>query len=355
MSPNFYSNSCKIPTPEELMQQVVLEPEQASFIQKARQEIKQVLDQKDPRLLLILGPCSIHDIDLALEYAEKVGRLTPLVNDSFLIAMRVYVEKSRTSLGWKGLLYDPFLDGSDRMEEGLRLTRQLLKQLAIMQIPAATEFLDPLLSVYFSDLISWGCIGARTSSSPPHRQLASGLPMAIGFKNSTCGEIQQAVNGALVSSIPHSYLAPDLSGELKQWKTAGNIAPHIVLRGGKQAPNYDTKSIGFAKDLLKKSHLPLRIIVDCSHDNCQRDHQKQFDVFKSTLHQYLEGEEAIRGVVIESNLFEGNQSHPNLETALQYGISITDPCLSWEATEELILWGDRCLKEGRCLCWECEA
>jgi 3-deoxy-7-phosphoheptulonate synthase len=328
-----------LPSPNELKHELPITPQQVEFIDNARSQIVQILNGEDPRILLIVGPCSIHDITAAKEYAIKLRQLIDRLSHTFFILMRVYFEKPRTVLGWKGLLYDPLLDGSYDIETGLHWTRQLLLDLAELQIPAASEFLDPLSPSYFDDLISWACIGARTAESQMHRQMASGLHMPVAFKNSTEGSIEGAVNGILAAASPHSFLGVEENGRLAVKHTLGNPHGHLVLRGGKRKPNYDAHSIAFALESLQKAHLPPRLLVDCSHDNANRNHEQQVHVFQSVMAQRTEGNISIRGVSLESNLYAGSQTLSGDALMLQYGVSLTDPCLDWTTTEQLILWG----------------
>ena len=336
----------QLPSPYELKLEHPINLKQLNFIENTRMQITKVLDNEDPRCLMIVGPCSIHDIQAAAEYAAKLKNLAREVSDTFLVIMRVYFEKPRTTVGWKGILYDPHLDGSQSIHYGLNLTRKLLLELASLEIPAAAEFLDPVSALYFGDLISWGCIGARTSESQTHRQMASGLPMPVAFKNSTAGNIDVAINGVLSASMPHTFIGINEMGKVSMVHTLGNPHCHIALRGGENKPNYDPVSINQALKSLNQANLPLRIIVDCSHDNSNRKHEQQPLVFKSIIHQILEGERNIRGVILESNLFEGNQPMSKDPSNLRYAVSLTDPCLDWAATEQLIRWGYDVLKKA---------
>lgn len=330
-------NGLEIPSPKELKRAYPVTAKQHTFIHKTRETISNILEGKDQRLLLIVGPCSIHDLDAAKEYATKLEKLKRKVGSQFFIIMRTYFEKPRTMFGWKGMLYDPHLDGSNNILEGLKLSRQLLIDLAEMEIPAATEFLDPVVPHFIGDLISWACIGARTTESQIHRQFASGLEMPIAFKNNTSGNIHAAVNGVLSASHPHTFLGINEDGRLTTHHTKGNKDTHIVLRGGDGKPNYDPMSILHALSQLKKHELPARLIVDCSHDNSNRKYEEQVVVFKSVIEQYIAGNHGIRGMILESNLFAGNQALQADKSILKYAVSLTDPCLDWEATEQLIL------------------
>lgn len=347
-----YSEKTLLPTPLELQHELAESQSQREFIAKSRETIKQILNGSDPRLMLIVGPCSIHDPLAAIEYAHKLKDLAHVVSDCFFIVMRFYTEKSRTSRGWKGMLYDPNLDGSHQITTGLRLTRKLLLELATLQIPAAAELLDPFTAPYFSNLLSWGCIGARTCESQPHRLMASGLPFPVAFKNSTSGNIQAAVNGALVASLSHPSIAIQKNGRLGMVQTNGNVDAHVTLRGGIGASNYDPTSIQFTLDALKKAHLPLRMLIDCSHDNSRGNPAQQPVVFQSVLNQIIEGNPYIRGLILESHLFSGNQ--PFVPSALRYAVSITDPCLDWTSTCQLIQEGQRILKQTNACSSTCQ-
>lgn len=331
-------------SPFQIHRQLPISTGQQKFVEESRHTIQQILEGKDSRLLLIVGPCSIHDITAAKEFATKLRTLAYSLSDRFFIAMRVYFEKPRTSQGWKGILYDPRLDGSHDIATGIQWTRQLLLDLAEMGIATGAELLDPFSAHYFGDLLAWGCIGARTAASPTHRQMASGLPMPIAFKNSTDGNIETAVNGILCAVEPHSYIGMNMKGQLSAVETTGNSHGHIVLRGGRKQPNYDPESIAHALDLLKKVNLAQRLLVDCSHDNSVRNHENQIPVFKSVVHQVIEGNRSIRGMLIESNIHAGNQPFSTKPSERKYAVSLTDPCLSWASTEQLLQWGYATLK-----------
>jgi len=325
-------------SPNELQQELPATRGQLSFIERSRQQIKQVLDGQDSRLLLIVGPCSIHNITAAKEYANKLRVLSGQISDTFMIVMRVYLEKPRTNMGWKGLLYDPNLDGSYDIETGLKVSRQLLLDLADLEVPVATEFLDPSIPYYLGDLISWGCIGARTTSSQIHRQMASGLSMPIAFKNNTDGNVSAAIHGVMAAAEPHTFLGPNESGRIGISYTKGNPHCHVVLRGGEAAPNYHESAIHEALKQLEQLGLPSRLIVDCSHDNSNKKHEQQPHVFRAVLEQYLAGNHRIRGMILESNLLSGSQDHSTTPEELHPSVSLTDPCLDWATTEYLIQW-----------------
>lgn len=328
-----------LPAPAEIKQQLPISTEQLQFINRARQQIANILDGNDNRLLLIVGPCSIHDSEAALDFARKLQKLAAEVSDTFYIVMRTYFEKPRTTLGWKGMVYDPGLNGSNDIAAGLRHSRHLLLNLADMQLPAATEFLDPAVPRYIGDLISWACIGARTAESQIHRQFASGLPMPVAFKNNTSGNIDIAVKGVLAASSPHSFFGIDDSGRLSIVHTTGNPYAHIALRGGEHRPNFNEESVGYAAQQLAKHRLRQRIIIDCSHDNSSRCHENQKDVFSAVIRQSLAGNGAIRGLALESHLNGGSQEMTIDPSRLRYAVSLTDPCLDWASTEALIQAG----------------
>lgn len=334
--PNF-GNFSQLPSPKDLHTLFPTTPSTKEFIENSRAEIISLLQPGAPRHLMIVGPCSIHDRDSALAYAEKIKSLPEEVHETLLIVMRVYSEKPRTVTGWKGMLYDPHLDGSHDMATGLKLVREILTDIASMKIPTATEFLEPLSALYYSDLISWGCIGARTAESQVHRQLASGLSMPIAFKNSTCGNIEIAVQGMIAAREPHSFLGVAENGMISTVTTEGNAHCHLILRGGETGPNYDPLTIGKALRYLEEYGLPQSLIVDCSHDNSRRRHEQQAVVFDDVLHQILGGNQSIRGMMLESHLYSGSQSFPQNREEIQFGISLTDPCIDWSTTEKLIL------------------
>lgn len=341
------SRTFPIKTPVQLKQQLPLSIEQQAFIEQSINETNEILSGRSSKLLLIVGPCSIHNLDAALEFSRRLKTISDEVKDIFHVLMRVYFEKPRSTLGWKGLLYDPFLDGSCDIETGMQWTRKLLLELTDMGMPAAAEFLDPISSNYFGDLITWCCIGARTATSPLHRQMASGLAMPAAFKNSIDGNIKNAVDGVIAARAPHTYIGMDGSGRVCSIETTGNQNAHIVLRGGEQHSNYDPISIKKALDFLEKSALSNTLLVDCSHGNSRRKYEEQSIVFQSVIHQIREGTEGIRGIILESNLEAGNQPHHSDISQLSHNISLTDPCLDWPTTEKLIRWGYTVLKEGR--------
>jgi len=312
-----------------------------------RETVKSVLQGRDPRILVVVGPCSIHDPAGALEYAEKLDGLRKEVEDQIVILMRVYFEKPRTTIGWKGLINDPYLDGSFDIETGLRQARKLLLDINGMGLPAATEFLDPYVPQYTSDLVSWAAIGARTTESQTHREMASGLSMPVGFKNGTDGGLQVAIDAMGAAMHPHSFLGVDPEGFTAVVRTTGNPWGHIVLRGGNLRTNYDSESIVETAGLLKKAGLNSIVMVDCSHANSGKQPLKQEIVWKSVLEQRLAGNSALVGLMLESYLEAGNQSIPKNLTDLKPGVSVTDPCLDWNSTERLLRFAHGQLKSAQ--------
>jgi len=302
---------------------------------RTREVVRRILQGADNRMLCIVGPCSIHDPEAALDYAERLCRLSAQVNSQLFILMRVYFEKPRTTIGWKGLINDPKMDDSCQMEEGLRIARRLLLQINRMGLGAATEMLDPITPQYIADLISWSAIGARTTESQTHREMASGLSMPVGFKNSTDGNLQVAINAIESARHPHSFLGINQDGLTAIVRTTGNPDTHVVLRGGK-SPNYDARSIEECCRLLRAARLEPRVLVDCSHAQTAKDYTKQPAVLKALIEQRCDRGDAIMGVMLESNIGPGNQPLVPDRTALKYGVSITDPCIDWPTTEQCL-------------------
>jgi len=304
-----------------------------------REAVKKILHQKDPRLLVIVGPCSIHDEKGALEYAEKLNVLRKELSSRMEIVMRVYFEKPRTTIGWKGLINDPHLDNSQDIESGLKIARRLLLDITAMGLPAGTEFLDPIIPQYIADLITWCAIGARTTESQTHRELASGLSMPVGFKNATDGSLQIAIDAMTSARTSHSFLGIDQDGCTSVVRTTGNTDGHVVLRGGRLQTNYDAKSIQEAEAKLKQASLPPVLMVDCSHANSGKQAARQEDVWHSIIEQRISGTKSLAGAMIESYLQEGSQPIPKKLSELRYGVSVTDACVSWETTERMLRWG----------------
>lgn len=331
-----------LPSPGEIKQELLLSKDRAAFIKSSRETVRSILNGQDSRLLAIVGPCSIHNLDSAKEFARRLIQLQKQTQDTFYIIMRVYSEKSRTKTGWKGLLNDPHLDGTEDIATGIRWTRGLLLELTEMGIPTATEFLDPLSSRYYEDLITWGCIGARTSESQTHRQMASGLPMPIAFKNSTTGSIDVALNGILCAMEEHRRICVEENGRICVTKTPGNKDVHIALRGGKSAPNYSKEYVDSILEVLREHDMPEKILIDCSHGNSPGSEKEQELVFFDVLNQVIEGNTAIKGISLESHLQGGKQI---LQTSnLHPETSITDPCLDWDTTAEILIEGARRLQ-----------
>ena len=301
-----------------------------------RDTIEKILRREDKRLLVIAGPCSIHDEKAACEYAEKLKKVRDEVSEALYVIMRVYFEKPRTSVGWKGLINDPRLDGTCDIPDGLRKARQILLDINEIGVPAATEFLETITPQYVADLVSWACIGARTTESQTHREMASGLSMPVGFKNGTDGKLSAAINAIVAAKTPQSFLGIDQDGHTCVVKTGGNPWAHIVLRGGRH-PNYDPINIEQARLKLIEKNLPETIMVDCSHGNSMKKFQGQAIVWRNVIDQTIAGNDSIIGLMLESNLFEGNQKFSGDLSALKYGVSITDECISWETTENLLL------------------
>jgi 3-deoxy-7-phosphoheptulonate synthase len=311
----------------------------AQTVAASREAITRIIRGEDSRLLLVVGPCSIHESKSALEYAERLNALRKELAPKFELIMRVYFEKPRTTIGWKGMISDPHLDGTEDIEHGLLTARKLLLDIVSAGLPAATEFLDPIVPQYIADLVSWAAIGARTTESQTHRMMASGLSMPVGFKNSTDGSLQVAIDAMASAMTPHSFLGLDEDGVLSIVRTTGNPAGHVVLRGGRLQPNYDPESIRQAEAALVKAKLAPVLMVDCSHANSGKQPARQEDVWRSIIEQRLAGNKSIMSAMIESHLVEGAQPIPKNLSELRYGVSITDPCMGWETTERILRWG----------------
>ena len=303
-------------------------------VYKTREAIKKILTGEDKRLLVIVGPCSIHDPDAAKDYASRLKKLSDEVSDTMLMVMRVYFEKPRTTVGWKGLINDPELNSSHKIDNGLKLARKLLLEINEMELPCATETLDPITPQYLADLISWSAIGARTTESQTHREMASGLSMPVGFKNGTDGGLDVALNALQSSLHPHYFLGINQEGASCVIQTAGNPYAHLVLRGGNDGPNYDAVSIHNAAELLGKNKLAEKIMVDCNHANSGKDPYRQKLVLRNIILQIMDGDKSIFGVMIESNI---NGGHQPISEEMAYGVSITDACLDWDNTKEILL------------------
>ncbi|MGB5750319.1 MAG: 3-deoxy-7-phosphoheptulonate synthase [Desulfobacterales bacterium] len=322
--------------PGMMKQELAISQAAHATVLSGRDAVEKILLKEDKRLLVIVGPCSIHDEKGACEYAEKLAKISEEVNEALFVVMRVYFEKPRTSVGWKGLINDPRLDGTCDIPDGLRKAREILLRINEIGVPAATEFLETITPQYVADLVSWACIGARTAESQTHREMASGLSMPVGFKNGTDGKLSAAINAIVAAKTSQSFLGIDQNGHTCVVKTGGNPWAHIVLRGGQQ-PNYDPISIEQARLKLIEKNLLENIMVDCSHGNSMKKFQGQAIVWRNVIDQYIAGNDSLIGLMLESNLFEGNQKFTGDLSALKYGVSITDECISWETTEHLLL------------------
>src|SRR6266567_5760075 len=311
-----------------------------------RKAVSAILRQEDSRLLTVIGPCSIHDIDGALEYGKRLAALRLEVSEQMEIVMRVYFEKPRTTIGWKGLINDPHLDGSYDIDTGLKKARRLLLQITGMGLGAATEFLDPIVPQYIADFVSWAAIGARTTESQTHRETASGLSMPVGFKNATDGGLQIAIDAMTSARAPHSFLGIDQDGVTSIIRTTGNPHGHVVLRGGRLQTNYDPESIATAVATLKKAGLPSMVMVDCSHANSGKQHARQEEVWRSVIQQRIGGNTTLIGLMVESYLEEGNQPIPKAVAELRHGVSITDACVGWDNTERMLRHGHEAMSKA---------
>ncbi len=334
-----------MPSPEEIKAQVPLSERAAQSVVAGRKALCDILDRKDPRLFVVVGPCSIHDPVAGLDYARRLKTLADEVAETLLIVMRVYFEKPRTSTGWKGFINDPHMDDSFRIDEGMRRARQFLLDVNEIGLPAGTEALDPIAPQYYGDLITWTAIGARTSESQTHREMASGLSTPVGFKNATDGDLDVAINAIVSASHPHSFLGINGRGQSAILRTRGNRYGHVVLRGGGGRPNYDTVSISLAEQALAKAKLPANIVVDCSHANSWKKPELQPLVMKDVMHQIREGNCSVVGMMVESFIEAGNQPIPDDLSQLRYGCSVTDACVGWDTTEEMIRSAHRMLRE----------
>ncbi len=313
---------------------------------QGRKAVQRILAQQDERLLVVVGPCSIHDVDGAMDYARKLAAIRKELSDRLEIVMRVYFEKPRTTVGWKGLINDPHLNDSRDIETGLKKARRLLLDVAALGLPAATEFLDPIIPQYIADLISWAAIGARTTESQTHREMASGLSMPVGFKNATDGSLQIAIDALSAAMRPHSFIGIDQEGVTSIVHTMGNPFGHVVLRGGRVGSNYDADSIGKAEAKLGEHALNKVMMIDCSHANSGKQPARQEDVWRSVIQTRATGTRSVIGLMVESYLFEGSQPIPQNPRELRYGVSITDACIGWETTERMLRWGHAALAEA---------
>ena len=320
--------------PKDIKQEFPISEQASETVFKVRKEIKAILDEKDQRQVVIVGPCSIHHPDIAMDYASRLKNLIPQIEDELLVVMRVYFEKPRTTVGWKGLINDPDLDGSHKIEKGIKLVRKILLEINEMGIPCATETLDPITPQYLADLISWSAVGARTTESQTHREMASGLSMPVGFKNGTDGGLEVAINAMQSAANAHHFLGVSHDGNVSVIRTKGNPYAHLVMRGGKAGPNFDVVSVGKALDELGQAGLRKKVMVDCNHANSGKDPYRQELVLRAVMHQINDGRKAIMGAMIESNLEGGNQA---IGPDMKYGVSVTDACLDWENTRRILL------------------
>ncbi|MBK4775664.1 3-deoxy-7-phosphoheptulonate synthase [Candidatus Pantoea edessiphila] len=322
-------------TPEELKSKFPLAFHQRTQIADSRKIISDIIAGRDLRLLIVCGPCSIHDTKAAIDYANRLHELSKKINDQLYLVMRVYFEKPRTTIGWKGLINDPYMDNSCDMEAGLHIARNLLLSLVEIGLPLATEALDPNSPQYLGDLFSWSAIGARTTESQTHREIASGLSMPVGFKNGTDGNLDTAINAMCAASMSHRFVGINQSGQVCLLQTKGNPDSHIILRGGKE-PNYSPNNVAQCEKEMIKAGLNPYLMIDCSHGNSNKNYKKQILVAESVINQIKEGNRSIIGLMIESNINEGNQSSDKLRREMTYGVSVTDSCINWESTEKLL-------------------
>ena len=335
-----------MPTPSELSSQYPITDEVAEEIEQSRRQIEAILTGKDERLLVIVGPCSVHDTDAALDYAQRLSNIQDKYKEELFIVMRTYFEKPRTVVGWKGLISDPNLDGTYALETGLGKARNLLLDINKLGLATATEFLDMITGQYIADLISWGAIGARTTESQIHREMASALSCPVGFKNATNGNVKIAIDAIRASKASHYFCSPDKNGRMTVYRTSGNPYGHVILRGGDNGTNFDAQSIKSACDALIQFRLPPRLVVDFSHANCQKQPRKQLEVAEDICRQIRSGSKSVAGIMAESFIEEGNQPMTDL-TNLKYGQSITDPCLSWEDTTAMLDMLAEAVKDSR--------
>jgi 3-deoxy-7-phosphoheptulonate synthase len=334
-----------MPTPEELHARLPLTELAGNVVEQSRNTLRRILDKQDPRLFVVVGPCSIHDPVAGLDYARRLKALQEEVKDTMVLVMRVYFEKPRTTTGWKGYINDPDMDDSFNVDQGMEKARQFLLDVCELGLPTATEALDPISPQYLGDLIAWTAIGARTTESQTHREMSSGLSTPVGFKNGTDGDISIAINAILSASHPHSFLGLNGQGRVSIVRTRGNQHGHVVLRGGDGRPNYDTVSVAMAQQALVKAKLTPNIVIDCSHANSYKKPELQTLVMADVINQIANGNTSIVGVMIESNIVEGNQKIPADLSELKYGCSVTDACVDWETTVMMLRDADKRLRE----------
>ncbi len=325
-----------LPSPAQVKAELPMSDAAEQTVLRSRHTLYDIIEGRDPRLFAVVGPCSIHDVSAAMDYANRLKALADELQDALFVIMRVYFEKPRTTVGWKGLVNDPDMDDSFRIEEGIRLARKLLLELGDMGLPTATEALDPIMPQFFGELISWTAIGARTTESQTHREMASGLSTPVGFKNGTDGSLQTAINALQSARQPHHFLGINQEGRVAVFQTRGNPHGHIVLRGGGGRPNYDSVNVTLTEQALEKAGLKARIVVDCSHGNSNKDPALQPLVARDCAEQVANGNRSIAGFMLESNLKAGNQKIPKDLSKLEYGVSVTDACIDWPTTEQTL-------------------
>jgi 3-deoxy-7-phosphoheptulonate synthase len=331
------ASNIPLPAPALLIHEIPRTEQQEAFVAESRQLIHDIIFHNGARLLLVVGPCSIHDTRSGLEFAARLKKAADRIRDRVYVVMRCYFEKPRTSIGWKGLIMDPYLDGSDDIPQGLRIARRFLRDVIEVGIPTATELLDPVTPQYIADLICWSAIGARTTESQTHRQMASGLSMPVGFKNATTGAIQPVINAIKAAGHPQTFFGISGDGVASAVSTKGNPNCHLILRGGDSGPNYSAEHVAAAEKMLEQAGLEKSLMIDCSHGNSGKDADRQIDVMRNLVEQRASGTRSIVGAMLESNLLGGNQPFPRPRDRLEYGRSITDACLDWQATERLML------------------
>ncbi|MFL2825556.1 MAG: 3-deoxy-7-phosphoheptulonate synthase [Opitutales bacterium] len=329
------TSKTQLPTPVELCNKIKRSSDVEQFVVETRNAINKIIFGDDPRLLVVVGPCSIHDLESGRDYAKRLAKLSEELSDRLLIVMRVYFEKPRTTVGWKGLIMDPKLDGTSDIPLGLEMARSFLTEVLELGLPTATELLDPITPQYIADLICWSAVGARTTESQTHRQMASGLSMPLGFKNATNGDLKVAINAIQAASQPQTFLGIDNAGQANALTTKGNPNCHIVLRGGSDGPNYSAAHVKDAQEKIAKENLEPAIMIDCSHANSNKNHELQASVFHDVVDQSISNKQII-GTMLESNIHSGKQAFPQEKENLQYGVSITDACIDWETTEKLL-------------------
>lgn len=340
-------NIRSIRSPEELASLYPLLEEDKKKICAFRESVRGIITGSDRRMLAIIGPCSIHDPEAAIEYAEKLKTLSDRVSDEFFVVMRTYFEKPRTALGWKGLITDPYMNETYDIDRGLEICRRLLLEITRIGLPVGCECLDPIVPQYTDELMSWSSIGARTTESQTHRAISSGLSVPVGFKNSTSGDYSAAINAARSAMAGAAFIGVQRNGEIARYMTKGNPYTHIILRGGVHGPNYHENDVEAAECDMLKAGLEPRIVIDCSHANSNKDYTRQKRVLRSIVDQKVWGNTSIKGFMLESNLFEGNQKIPSDLNGLKYGVSVTDPCIGWDETERIVEHAAAIIREGR--------